>query len=112
MALAYCLHYIESRNLAGITNYGEYLEKYPPRHMVEILNNSSWSCIHGVERWRDNCGCNSGMHPGWNQQWRKPLRNAIDWVRDRLITFYASGASRYFKDPWNARNEYIEVIFD
>ncbi|MCK5503636.1 MAG: glycoside hydrolase, partial [Thermodesulfovibrionia bacterium] len=77
MALSYALHYIESNNLARITNYSEYLEKHPPTHIVEIFENSSWSCIHGVERWKDNCGCNSGMHAGWNQAWRKPLRNAM-----------------------------------
>lgn len=112
MALSYGLHYIESNNLAKITNYGEHLEKHPPTYTVEIFENSSWSCVHGVERWRDDCGCNSGMHPGWNQAWRKPLRNAMDWLRDKLLHIYGNKASRYFKDPWNARNDYIEVILD
>lgn len=112
MALTYGLHLIEARKLARITNYAEHLEKRPPTHVVEVFENSSWSCIHGVERWRDNCGCNSGMHPGWTQAWRKPLRNALDMLRDRLIPVYGEEASRYFKDPWNARNEYINIILD
>jgi alpha-amylase/alpha-mannosidase (GH57 family) len=112
MALAYCLHFIESQNLAKITNYGEYLEKHPPTHWVEIFGNSSWSCIHGVERWKENCGCNSGMHQGWSQAWRKPLREAMDWLRDALIPLYEEKAMEYLKDPWKARDEYIEVILD
>ncbi|GBD96530.1 MAG TPA: DUF3536 domain-containing protein [Nitrospirae bacterium] len=112
MALAYCLHYIESNNLAKLTNYGEYLEKHPPTHEVEIFENSSWSCAHGVERWRDNCGCNSGANPGWTQAWRKPLRDAMDWLRDSLQPVFENEALRYLKNPRDARNGYIEVILD
>lgn len=112
MALAYCLNFIESQNLAKITNYGEYLEKHPPTHQVEIFDNSSWSCIHGVERWRDNCGCSSGMHQGWHQAWRKPLREAMDWLRDNIALLYENKAREYLKDPWRARDEYIEVVLD
>jgi alpha-amylase/alpha-mannosidase (GH57 family) len=112
MALAYCLHSIESQNLARIINYGGYLEKHPPTHWVEIYDRSSWSCIHGVERWKDDCGCHSGMHPGWNQKWRKPLREAMDWLRDVLIPIYEKKGREYFKDPWKARDDYIEVILD
>jgi alpha-amylase/alpha-mannosidase (GH57 family) len=112
MALTYCLHYIESQNLAKILNYGEYLGKYPPTHWVEIFDNSSWSCIHGVERWKENCGCNSGMHPGWHQSWRGPLREAMDWLRDTLIPIYEEKGREYLKDPWKARDDYIEVILD
>ena len=112
MALAYCLHHIESNNLAKITNYGEYLEKHPATHVVEILENSSWSCVHGVERWKDNCGCNTGMHKKWTQKWRKPIRNAMDWLRDKIIPIYMNEVSRYLNDPWNARNDYIDVVLD
>jgi alpha-amylase/alpha-mannosidase (GH57 family) len=112
MALAYCLYHIESKNLARITNYGEYLEKYPPTHEVEIFENSSWSCIHGIERWRDNCGCNSGMKPGWTQAWRKPFREAMDMLRDTLIPIYEEEAPRYLRDPWEARNDYIDIVLD
>jgi alpha-amylase/alpha-mannosidase (GH57 family) len=112
MALAYALNYIESNGMARLTNYGEYLEKHPPTHEVQIFENSSWSCIHGIERWRDNCGCHSGGHPGWSQEWRKPLREAFDWLRDRLAFIYEHMAAEFLKDPWIARNEYIDMILD
>lgn len=112
MALAYALDYIENNKLARITNYSEYLEMHPPTHEVEIIENTSWSCAHGVERWRNNCGCNSGMHPGWSQSWRAPLRNALNWLRNTAASRYEEEGRRYFKDPWEARNDYISVILD
>jgi alpha-amylase/alpha-mannosidase (GH57 family) len=112
MALAYALHYIETNNSAKLTNYGEFLEKYPPTAEVRIFDNSSWSCVHGVERWRSDCGCNSGMHAGWNQQWRAPLRQAFDWLRDAVNASFTRKAKELFKDPWAARNHYIDVVLD
>ncbi len=112
MALAYCLYSIESSAAASLTNYGEYLKKYPPTHAVEIVENSSWSCVHGIERWRDNCGCNTGGHPGWGQGWRKPLRQAMDWLREQAASIYEAEAAIYLEEPWQARNDYIEVMLD
>lgn len=111
-ALAYCLHLIEAEGLARLTNYGEYLEKHPPTHEVQIHENSSWSCVHGVERWRNDCGCHSGMHPGWSQAWRKPLRDAMDWLRDQVASIYEEKAALYLQSPWDARNDYFEVVLD
>jgi alpha-amylase/alpha-mannosidase (GH57 family) len=112
MALAFCLHYIESSNAATLTNFGEFLEKNPPLHEVQIFDHSSWSCAHGVERWKNDCGCNSGMHGGWQQKWRGPLRGALDALRDQLIPAYTREASQYLKDPWEARDDYVGVIVD
>jgi alpha-amylase/alpha-mannosidase (GH57 family) len=112
MALAYALHHIESNKLAEITNYGEYLWKHPPDHEVEIYENTAWSCVHGVGRWSWNCGCNSGGRPGWNQEWRQPLRNALDWLRDRVALLFERVAETLVRDPWEARNDYIQVILD
>ena len=112
MALAYALQYIEEKGIAKLTNYGEYLEKHPPQHEAQIIENSSWSCSHGVARWRENCGCNSGASNGWNQEWRTPLRNALDWLRDTALPFYEQRAAIFFADVWKARNEYISVILD
>jgi alpha-amylase/alpha-mannosidase (GH57 family) len=112
MALAYALHYIETNNLAHLTNYGDFLEKQPPIYEVQILENTSWSCSHGIERWRSDCGCSDHYHSGWNQQWRAPLREAIDWLRDNITPQFEDKASNLFKDPWQARNNYITVILD
>jgi len=112
MALAFALHYIEANNLARITNYGEYLEKFPPAFEVGILENTSWSCSHGIERWSKDCGCNTGAHPGWTQAWRTPLREAMDWLRDTLLGLYEREMSSYVRDPWQARDDYISVILD
>ena len=112
MALAYALHYIEANNLAKITNYGEYLEKFPPEYEVEIAEKTSWSCAHGIDRWWSDCGCNSGAHPKWTQAWRTPLRNALDWLRDSMSEPYEKMAGQYLKDPWTARDEYVNIILD
>ena len=111
MALSFALDEIDKGDVARLTNYGEYLEKYPPKHVVEIVENSSWSCVHGIERWRSDCGCNSGGHP-WNQQWRAPLRAALDWLRDKLAPIFESRLAAYLHDPWASRDDYIGVILD
>jgi alpha-amylase/alpha-mannosidase (GH57 family) len=111
MALAYALDYIDSKKLAKITNYGQFLEQNPPTHEVQIYENTSWSCVHGVERWRSNCGCNSGRL-GWNQEWRKPLRDALDWLRDSVAPRFENLGSKYLRDPWAARDGYIGVVLN
>jgi alpha-amylase/alpha-mannosidase (GH57 family) len=112
MALSYALDHIESNGLARITNYGEFLETNPPTHEAEIYENTSWSCSHGVERWRGDCGCSTGANPKWQQQWRAPLREALDALRDELASGYEQAALKYFKTPWAARDDYIGVILN
>lgn len=111
MALAFCLDHIGRQKNARLTNYAEFLTKFPPTYEVLIHENSSWSCVHGVERWRNDCGCNSGK-PDWHQRWRKPLRESLDWLRDELAKIYNSEASQFLKDPWKAREDYIDVILN
>ncbi len=112
MALAFALERIESSSDVALTNYAAYLAQHPPTWEVEIQEFTSWSCIHGVERWRSNCGCNTGAHPGWTQAWRAPLREALDWLRDTLAPLYERMGSELFTDPWAARDDYISVILD
>ncbi len=111
MALADCLNTLEENDMAVLTNYGQYLTLFPPTYEAMIHENSSWSCVHGVERWRSNCGCNSGR-PVWQQHWRAPLRAALDWLRDQLIPIYEREASLLVNDPWAVRDAYIDVILD
>ena len=110
MALADCLERLDERDDIRLTNYGEYLEQHPPEYEIQIHENSSWSCVHGVERWRSNCGCHTGGHGDWTQAWRAPLRETLDWLRDTLIPVYEREATPLFNDPWTARDAYIEVV--
>ena len=112
MALADALNYIEDSGSATLTNYGQFLEMHPPTWEAQIHENSSWSCVHGVERWRSDCGCNTGGRPNWHQRWRKPLRDTLDWLRDRLAPLFELEGARYLRDPWAARNDYIGVMLD
>ena len=111
MALAYALDFMERKKSYRITNYGEFLANHPATHEVEIFENTAWSCSHGIERWRSNCGCNTGR-AGWNQQWRKPLRDALDWLRDRASEHFETLASVLLNDPWAARDAYISIVLD
>lgn len=113
MALAYVLKIRAKDEGFTTTNYAEFLDKYRSDCEVEIKQASSWSCFHGVGRWKEDCGCSTGGHPGWNQKWRKPLRNALDYLRDELIKVYETEGVKYFnKDIWDVRNNYIEVILN
>lgn len=112
MALSYCLRYIEKNNLAKLTNYAEYLTKFPPTFEVEIHENSSWSCAHGVERWRSNCSCGSLDGTNKSQEWRKYLRDALDWLRDQLIIIYEVEWPYVLGEPWKVRNDYISIMLN
>ena len=111
MALAAACDRIEREGHAALTNYGAFLAAFPPAHEAEIVEASSWSCAHGVERWRADCGCNSGR-AGWHQCWRGPLREALDWLRDAVDPLFEARASTLLEDPWAARDDYIHVVLD
>ena len=112
MALSYALQTIDADKEVELTNYGQFLDRFPPDHIAEIVDDSSWSCVHGIERWKANCGCNSGGHAGWNQEWRGPLRASLDWLRDELAAAFEQQGAPLLKSPWEARNAYIRVILD
>ncbi len=115
MALAYALDKGFPARGFELINYGSFLKRFPPVHEVEIDEGpegegTSWSCAHGVGRWKENCGCSTGGKPGWNQEWRKPLREALDFLRDELSRAFEREGEKVFQDVWKARDRYIEVI--
>ncbi len=112
MALSYVLKIRAKDEGFKITNYAEYLDKYRSNCEVDIKQASSWSCFHGVGRWKEDCGCSTGGHPGWNQKWRKPLREALDYLRDELVVVFENEGQKYFDNVWDVRNKYINVILD
>jgi alpha-amylase/alpha-mannosidase (GH57 family) len=112
MALAYALDYIDEQKLSRIMNYGQFLAEVPPTHEVEIVERTAWSCDHRLGRWERDCGCSTGGNVGWNQQWRTPLRAALDWLRDECITIFENHGAGVLHDPWEARDDYISVVLD
>lgn len=117
MALAYALKEGFSSRGLEIINYGTFLKRFPPVYEVELDEGpkgegSSWSCAHGVGRWKEDCGCSTGGQAGWNQKWRKPLREALDFLREELGNVFEKEGEGIFKDVWEARNGYIELIRD
>jgi alpha-amylase/alpha-mannosidase (GH57 family) len=112
MAIAYSMKKIEDHRLADLTNYAEFLDRHGSYWEVDIRENSSWSCAHGVERWRSDCGCRINLEPGWNQKWRSVLREAFDFVKGVLDEVFEAETRALVKDPWQARNDYIRVMLD
>ncbi|MGA2318315.1 MAG: DUF3536 domain-containing protein [Thermodesulfobacteriota bacterium] len=117
MALAYALEKGFLTRGFEVINHGAFLKRFPPVYEVEIDEGpkgegTSWSCAHGVGRWKEDCGCSTGGRPGWNQKWRKPLREALDLLRDELSSVFEQEGEKIFQDIWEARNGYIEVILN
>ena len=117
LALAYALDQVIPQRGLILTNYAAYLEAVPPRLQVELEvgprhEGSSWSCAHGVGRWKEDCGCSTGGPANWNQRWRTPLRQAFDFLNDRLAQVFEEEGAKYLQDPWAARDDYIKVILD
>jgi hypothetical protein len=108
MALSYVLDRLSRHPDVRLTNYGEFLELHPPECEVEIHEESSWSCAHGVGRWRTDCGCR--FRGDWHQKWRGPLRRALDGLKAQLDHLFATRGRECFPDPWAAREAYIQVI--
>lgn len=112
MAMAFIMAMKVKESAFTVTNYAEYLEKYRSDWQVEIKDVSSWSCCHGVGRWKEDCGCSTGGHAGWNQKWRAPLREAMDYLRDGVTPLFEKFGNKYFKNQLDARYNYIDVILD
>jgi alpha-amylase/alpha-mannosidase (GH57 family) len=117
MALAFALRNGFPARGFEVINYGAFLKRFPPVYEVEIDEGpkgegTSWSCAHGVGRWKEDCGCSTGGKPGWNQKWRKPLREALDLLRDELSLVFEREGGKIFQNVWEARNGYIDLVLD
>lgn len=110
--LASALERIEQEQLVQLTNYGEFLELVQPQQEVEIIPNTSWSCAHGIDRWRRDCGCRVNKDCNISQAWRLSLREACDWLKEKLDRLYEERGQRLLRDPWEARNDYIDILLE
>jgi alpha-amylase/alpha-mannosidase (GH57 family) len=110
LALSWLFDHLEESSKIKLTNYGFFVERFQPAHEVRLIENSSWSCAHGVERWRSDCGCSVSHNEGWNQAWRGPLREGLEWLAGKLAFIFEGVGGQLFKDPWAARNDYIRVL--
>lgn len=100
-----------------VTNYGKFLAQHAAEFEVEINNGqdgegTSWSCAHGVDRWIRDCGCHTGGEAGWNQQWRGPLRDALDYLRDQHAPMFEATRGKLFTDPWASRDDSIQLVLN
>ena len=112
MALTWVFDSIDRHESINLINYGQYLDLFPPEMEVRIFENSSWSCSHGIERWRSDCGCSVGRNPEWNQAWRTPLREGLDWLSAELSAIYEKQTKAYLNDCWKGRDDYVNILLD
>ena len=110
MALAYAIRQIQRDDTASLTNYARFLDENPPLMEVRVVDHSSWSCVHGVERWRSDCGCQTGGPGDWSQAWRAPLRKALDGLRDQLTIVFDEKSKALFENPWRSRDAYVDLV--
>lgn len=113
--LAYTLTVEAGKRGWRVVNYETALRLIPATHEVELNEGplgegSSWSCAHGVGRWIRDCGCHTGGKEHWNQSWRTPLRQALDLLRDHSARFFEDAGSRLFRNPWEARDDYLDLF--
>jgi alpha-amylase/alpha-mannosidase (GH57 family) len=113
--IAYGLEVEAERFGLKVTNYGEFLDEHEPAEEVLIKpgpngEGTAWSCSHGLGRWTRDCGCNASALGGWNQRWRTHLRAAFDLLRDDLAPKFEEAGGELLRDPWAARDEYVELL--
>ncbi|MBW2537806.1 MAG: DUF3536 domain-containing protein [Deltaproteobacteria bacterium] len=116
-ALAYALTTIAPERGFRVTNYGAFLERFPPTHEVELEpgpngEGTAWSCAHGVGRWYRDCSCHAGAPAGWSQAWRTPLRQAVNYVRDEAAILFEDLGGDLLEDVWTARDDYVDLLLD
>jgi alpha-amylase/alpha-mannosidase (GH57 family) len=106
MALAAVLDLLQKDMRVRVENFSSFLSRNPPKHEVELVEPSSWSCVHGIERWRSDCGCKMDPAEETQQAWRGGLRDAVEWLASQIHQIYESEGPPLLGDPWAARNAY------
>jgi len=109
MALAGVLEVLNHTEGVRVENFSSFLARTPPEEEVDLVEPSSWSCSHGVERWRSNCGCRMVVSAEPHQEWREPLRKAMDWLAKELHSIYEGEGRVLLGDPWVARDRMGEI---
>ncbi|HEX2294578.1 MAG TPA: DUF3536 domain-containing protein [Actinomycetota bacterium] len=111
IGLAYALFVEAPRRGLEVVDYSSFLAECPPERSVRLRpGGTSWSCAHGVGRWREDCGCSTGGEEGWNQKWRGPLRRGLEVVRQAADDVYERAGREVFTHPWGARDRYVDVV--
>lgn len=115
MTLAHAfLHELKRRGIETVS-YGRFLADHPPAAEVSIKpgpdgEGTAWSCAHGVRRWKGGCDC--GGEGSFSLNWRLPLRAALNSLRDAAADVYAAEGAKFFRAPWEARNDYAGLFLD
>lgn len=110
MGLARALEVLSGKSGLSLESPGAFLRAHPPKWEARVRENTSWSCVHGVERWRSDCGCRTGGEPGWHQRWRSPLREALDRLRDGLDEKFEKHCRDLGLDPWELRDGAVDLL--
>lgn len=111
VTLARAIARIAARPDARMHNFSSMLAEFPPQADAQLVSPSAWSCAHGVERWRSDCGCKLDPGAGTSQQWRGPLRRALNWLAGEAHAIYSNEAAALFADDvWAVRDAYGEVV--
>jgi len=103
-ALATVLYRLQRSDKVQLTNFAAAFAAHPPAETVNLVEPTSWSCPHGVERWRSNCGCRIKQDVPPHQEWRAPLRAAVDWLAGEIHALYEREGRDLPGGPWAFRD--------
>lgn len=95
---------------ARVENFASFLARHPATFDVEVVAPTAWSCAHGVERWRSNCGCRSDTSRNPSQEWRTPLRDGLNALAEALHAIFERDGAPLLGDVWAARDAYGHAV--
>ncbi|MEO7963997.1 MAG: DUF3536 domain-containing protein [Gemmatimonadaceae bacterium] len=108
MALARVLELSAEKGVM-VENFASWLARFPATHDVELVEPSAWSCSHGIERWRSNCGCRMDQSVPPRQEWRTPLRVGLERLAEGVHEVFERDGTPIFGDAWKVRDEYAQI---